>query len=208
MLKPMDELKEAWNRSKEARGAFDRLTKEEIQANVRARSIGVLDKLRKKVYVKFWFCVGIGLAIAVFVPFVYPTASQVLLLVLLVAYVTGAILLYREQKVLGQGVDMAQDIAHGLKAYHKRIKAVIRYEELTGLILYPVSISGGFLYGMQAYDRSLLIMNNPSDWLVLTVSLLVVTPLAHLVTRQMNKLTFGKYLEELEQNIRELDTTI
>lgn len=201
----MDKLKQVWRELKvQTTGQAD-LTTEEIQETVRSKSSGVIAKLHHKVKVKFYFALFFTIAIGVGLPFAFPLASQVLLLILLLAYLIGSVLLYQEMQILSKGIDMSQDIRRGMKAYHQRIKHVLHYEEVIGLTLYPVSASGGFFLGMQAVDRDAEIMTRPSDWVILVIILIILTISGHLLTKYLNRISFGKYLDQLEDSIRELE---
>lgn len=202
----MDELKKAWGELSGQSDKFAELTPEEIQENVRSKSSGLMEKLRKNVRKKFYFCLFFMLAFGIGVPFVFPLASQILLLILWAGYLIGSVLLYQEYKALRSEVDMAQDIHQGLLAYYHRIKRVLHYEELIALTLYPVSASGGFFLGIKLVDKEAQIMNNPADWVVLIVMLIVFTLAGNWLAKWMNRKAFGKYLRQLKENIEELES--
>jgi len=201
----MDELQQAWQDLKGETENFTGIQKEEFQKAISEKSHGQVSKLRSQVRWKFYFCIFFSVILAVGIPFVNILASQILLTLLLAAYIVGGILLYQELIYLKKNIDMSENLLEGLKTYHHRIKQVLKYEELTGLILYPFSLSAGFFIGLQAGDPSEPIMNERSDWIALVIAMIVITPLAHLLARWMNKVAFGKYLKQLQKNIDELE---
>jgi len=201
----MDELKEIWGKINEAKQPEEELTTDQLQQIGSQQSLGVISKLSRNVRAKMYYAIFFTVAFGTGLPFVFPLASQILLLIMIAAYLIGSILLYQEYKILQAGIDMTQDILSGLQAYRDRIKRVLKYEELVALCLYPVSVTAGFLFGMQVVDREARIMNQTLHWVALILSIVVMTIGGHMLARWMNKKAFGKYLDQLEGNIHELE---
>lgn len=197
----MDELKDTWSQlNQEAR--FTQLSKEEIQSSIRQESKGLLEQLTKKVLIKFWFCVSFTLILAVGIPFISHLAGQILLTILLAGYLVGSILLYQEYSYLRLSTSMDLDLRMRLISFRKRIKDVIRFEEGIGLALYPVSAAGGWFVGFTAFGHSANM--DTRAWMIFIITLVVLTPIGHLVTRWLNRKAFGKMLDQLDQNIAEI----
>ncbi|MEP5791780.1 MAG: hypothetical protein ABJ313_12655 [Cyclobacteriaceae bacterium] len=200
----MDELKEAWGSIKNKTEGFTNLTEAEIKNTVNTKSTGIIEKLRKGVKYKLGYAIFFTMVFAVIIPFAFPIASQILLCILLMAYAIGGILLYQELQILNKGVGMDNDLLTGLQTYRDRIKRVIRYEEIVGLTMYPISTSGGFFLGMQLVDREAVIMDKAWHWVTLIVTVLLFTVIGHFAAKKMNERAFGKYLSQLEDNIEML----
>lgn len=198
----MDELKQAWTRLEE-RNAFDRPAEKAPDPSAHTSS-GVIEQLRRKVSRKLFYCSFFTAAFAISIPYSFPLISQVLVSVLFAAYLVGSILLYQELQVLNNGVDMSQDILHGMTEYRDRIRRVIHYEEVIALTLYPVSISGGFFLGIKLYDQRAEIMNRTAEWVILITLIVVFTLCGHWLSKRLNQRAFGRYLTQLDQNIDEL----
>ncbi|WP_421878455.1 hypothetical protein [Marinoscillum sp.] len=201
----MDELKEAWGSLKRKTEGFTNLTEDEIKFTVNTKSKGIIAKLRRGVKYKLGYAIFFTIAFAIIIPFAFPLASQILLCILLMAYAIGGILLYQELQILNKGVNMDNDILTGLKQYRDRIKRVIRYEEIVGLTMYPISTSGGFFLGMQLVDREAVIMDKAWHWVTLIITVLLFTVIGHFAAKKMNEKAFGKYLAQLEDNIEMLE---
>ncbi len=195
----MDELKEVWkNWEFKEESTSPAKTINEQDSN------GLIEKLRRKVQWKFYYAVAFTAVFTISLPFIFPLASQILFTILNVAYLIGSILLFQELKILKAGVDMSQNMLTGLITYKNRIRRVLHYEELVGLCLYPVSGSAGFFLGMQAVDREAEIMNSSRDWAWFIATMVVLTLAGHWLARWMNRKAFGKYLDQLDRNIKEL----
>lgn len=198
----MDELKEAWGSLKSKTEGFTNLTEAEIKHTVNdSTSFGIIEKLRKNVKYKLLWAIFFTIVFAIIIPFAFPLASQILISIMLMAYAIGSILLYQELQILKKGVNMDSNLLTGLIAYRDRIKRVIKSEEVVGLTMYPISTSGGFFLGMQLFSREAVIMDKSWHWGVLISTVLLFTVLGHFAARKMNEKAFGKYLNQLEDNI-------
>lgn len=199
----MDELRQAWDQLKQDNEDFTNFQPAEIESAIRNQSNGLLASIRKKVFLKWLFCLLFTIIIAVGTPFVNVLASQILLLILLVAYLFGDIMLWQEYQYLKHGIDMSKNLKEGLNEYFDRVQRVLRYEETIGLVLYPFSLSAGFFLGLSFGENP--IMSETKHWVALIICIIIFTPAGHLMARWMNKKGFGKYMKQLKQNIEELD---
>ncbi|MFY0605407.1 MAG: hypothetical protein JXR10_01760 [Cyclobacteriaceae bacterium] len=201
----MTELKEIWGKL-DQNGPIDKgIEESEIRKALSSDSLGFIAKLKRNVYQKLFITVVLTVGLILSIPFIFPLVSQILMSVLCAAYVLGSLLFYKEYSILKNGIDMSQDILHGLKDYYFRIKRVIHYEEIICLILYPISITSGFLFGMKLANPAIEVMSGPYDWVILIVSILVLTFLSDRFTKWLNRIAFESYLHDLKNHIEELE---
>ncbi|MFK7952619.1 MAG: hypothetical protein AB8B73_07205 [Ekhidna sp.] len=202
----MDNLKLLWNDLKEDTHQMTDFSKSEIQTTINQKSKGVMKTLAKKVYQKFIYCLIFTLMFAVIIPFAGAFATKILLSILLAAYIIGDVLLWQEYQELKKHIDVMSNLLDNMKMVRTRIKSVIKYEQLVGLAIYPISVVAGLLLGMSIGKENPTLMDKTSDWIVMVVSILVVVPISHWAAKAMNKKAFGKYLDKLDRNIVELET--
>jgi hypothetical protein len=199
----MDNLKQVWDQLKKDSKDFTTFQEAEIESAIRQESHGLLATIRKKVFIKWLFCLFFTVLIAVGTPFVNVLASQVILLFLLVAYLFGSIMLWQEYQHLKHGIDMSKSLKEGLREYYDRVRKVLKYEEVIGLVLYPFSLSAGFFLGLSLGENP--IMSQQKHWIALIICIIVFTPVGHFMAKWMNRKGFGKYMKQLKQNIDELE---
>lgn len=199
----MDALKEAWEQLKSQRDVNDLSTKV-IEESLQTRSLGLMQTLRRKVRTKFYLCVLMTVLLGAFIPFANPLPSQILLIIMFAAYVVADVLLWKEYQHLGSYTDSTMPIAKTLETFHGKVKRILRYEELIGLMLYPISVTAGFMLGMAAGSENGEYMTEKSDWIALVISIIILVPASDWFARWMNKKAFGKYLNKLEENIAQL----
>jgi len=201
----MDELKQVWKDFKKENNELTAYSTNEIILSISKKSNGTMQALRKKVLIKLILCLFFTVLLAVYIPFAYPLPSQLLLLLLLIAYLLGDILFYQEYKILGREIDMNKDLLLSMKTVRNRIKKANKYEELIDLILYPFSFTAGFITGLTFEDQNRAYMVDSKDWIALIIAIIIFTPLGHWLAKWMNKRSFGKYLNRLEENITQLE---
>lgn len=199
----MNDLKEAWDELKIDTSDLTHISEQEVKLSITVKSKGTMETLRKKVLYKFLFCLFFTICIAALIPFAGIVPAQILLTILLAAYIVGGVLILQEYKELGKDTDPTQNLSANLIFFRDRIKKVLKYEELIGLVLYPISLSAGFILGLSNGGNGNY-MEKPSDWIALAVALVVGVPLSNWGAKKMNKKAFGEYIERLELNIEEL----
>lgn len=95
-----------------------------------------------------------------------------------------------------------------MQRQHGLFSQWVQTQQRAGLLLYPISAAIGFMMG------GVVGSNQPVDvfmsqahvqWLLLA-SVLVLTPLCHYLTKWMLKVSFGKYLLQLENQIAALES--
>ncbi len=200
----MDDLRELWGEWKGTQPPEESLTNNEISKALHANSIGIIEKLRYKVKQRLIITIVLTVLIAGFIPFAFPLASQILLSIMLVAYFFGSVMLWQEYQLISEEIDMTREVLRTLTTFHMRIKRIIRFDEIIGLIVYPISATGGFLLGMQAQNREAEIMNTPIHWVILIITTIVISLIAHWITRWLNKRGFEAYLNQLMNQINEI----
>ena len=201
----MDEIKTAWNNLNVTKNNFSASTDLQLSEIIQTKSKGAIQKIKEQVFIKFWFCIFFLSLLGVYLPFANPFVSQILISIMIVVYTIGSVLLYKEYDSLKNAMDMSQNLLYGLKNYRNKILQILKYEEMIALTLYPISVAAGFLVGLKFQNAEIPILESKSLWVILGLCILIITPAAHFATKWMNRKAFGKYLDELEKNIRILE---
>ena len=79
-------------------------------------------------------------------------------------------------------------------------------QQQAGLLIYPVSATGGFMIGgsVGAGKSITEVMQKPGMIIALLIALIILVPLCFYLAKWMSKKAFGKYAEQLKQNIEML----
>lgn len=131
---------------------------------------------------------------------------QLLFIIIIVAHLIGLVFFirrYQRAKSLQLGEN---DSRQTLKLYIENIKATLRQEELGGLILYPIAAAGGFFFSLLEKMSLEEALADNRILITLLILMIILTPLSHWLARWMNRKTFGKYLKELEERLRLIES--
>lgn len=120
-------------------------------------------------------------------------------------YVSAFVLFLSQYKKIKAGVPMDEGLLPHLKHYHQFISRILRQEERIALFIYPVALTAGFLLGFTSSATLEEFFNSRWAIILLAGCWVVLTPLSHMLAKWMNRISFGKYLTELEAHIRELE---
>ena len=107
--------------------------------------------------------------------------------------------LYREISRTVPGNNLLQE----LENHYAKIKKWMSIQEQAGLLIYPVSAAGGFMIGgsVGAGKSITEIMQKPVMIITLLITIAILVPICFYLAKWMNKKAFGKYAEQLKQNI-------
>lgn len=187
---------------------IDGLSDAEIRADMSANKKGLdpVQKLNKRLAWKIFFTI---LFLPMYVAVLFYVDSwlpQLLFAIIIVAHLIGLVFFiqrYRRARTLRLG---AMDTRTTLKLYIENVKATLRQEELGGLILYPIAAAGGFFLSLleeMTLDEALA---DQRILITLLVLVIILTPVSHWLARWMNRKTFGRYLRELEERLRQIES--
>lgn len=181
------------------------LSEGEIKKSLRPKNQDVLRKINRRL---FWKIVTTVLFTPVYILLIFYMQAwfpQLLFALLALSHIYGLVFFIRRYQK-ARSLNMASgDILTTLKDYRENIRSTLRLEEWAGLVLYPIAASAGFFFSLMEKMTWEQVAKHQEIWLILLVTILVITPIAHLFARWLNRRTFGKLLKALEQRIGELE---
>ena len=195
------DIEKAWKES----AAEISISRNEIKKSLRQRPESVLRKLRNQLFIKLLFTILFTILYIILVIAYQDLLVRILFGVLIILHIVGIVYFTKQWQRLKAEVLMDQAILEVLKEYHRIITISLRYEHLIGLMLYPVAASAGFFLALTQELSWQEIMDSRMIWIVWFVTIVLLTPLSHLLAKWMNKVGFGKYLKKLEGHIEELE---
>jgi len=120
-------------------------------------------------------------------------------------YFSAFFLFLSQNKKIKAGIPMDEGLLTNLRNYHAFLSRVLKQEERIALFIYPVALTAGFLLGFTTEADLDQFFESRTAIILLIACWIVLTPLSHLLAVWMNKVSFGKYLAELEAHISELE---
>ncbi len=201
------DLQKEWDKLKSEK--FSREDTPELRLDaIRKQSRLPLQKIKQNLYYTLYFIVIFGLLFLYIVLQSNEILVQLLLGILVLAYGWAFWYNLKVYRLFKAPFDFDQDLNTSLKHVYAKIKRAIEFQERMGLYVYPISLAGGFFLGMASDGRDVdQALSEPRTLIILTVVLVIFTPLLHLFAKWLDNLMYGKYLKQLEANIRDLEST-
>lgn len=166
-------------------------------------------KLQHSLKISMGFAVTLMLFVALLIPLFAPWPIRLLLLLVAVGYLFFLAVNYRTWRQVKTTLQeaMVNNVRSALRQVHHTIYRSIRFQERAALLLYPVSIVAGFMAGVFLANPSAFpeeMQSRDSQILMLTC-LVLLTPLTWLAARWLYKISYDKYLTELNLLADELE---
>lgn len=198
-------MKKTWEKLQYDRQTPTGLDEAAILEAIHQKSHGPVQKIRNGFTIKLYFIIAFTII------FIYigvwskePLVSG-LQFFMAGVYFSAFFLFLSQNKRIKAGIPMDEGLLINLKNYHAFVSKILKQEERIALFIYPVALTAGFLLGFTSKATLHEFFNSRTAILMLAGCWVILTPLCHLLAKWMNKVSFGKYLKELELHIQELE---
>lgn len=198
------DLQEIWKSTE----ADDALLGQLLQQRsfLRQRSKGPLQKLRRNLSVNLTFAAVITLGYALLI-FYFAWWQVQLALCIVSAFniwimVTG----YRLYQTIDP--DLSHDnVLETLKTHYQNFQAWFRQQMRVSLFIYPIAFSGGYLLGgaLGSGKPIEVFFSHQLVYWVFFIGMVVMTIGGYYLGRYLNRVAFGKYVDQLKATIDELE---
>jgi hypothetical protein len=182
-------------------------TPETIQIPDRQRLNQPVDRIRKALDVNIVFAVLLGLFnIYARILFRQPLI-QAGILILIAGHVWSINFTLCLRKTILQTYNETSPLLETLQLTASAVRRWIFISEYSGIIFYPVAVATGFMAG--GWQGSGLpiaeFMGKPYVIIAFALAIALLVPISFISTRLLIKISFLKYLRQLENNIRDMD---
>ncbi len=198
-------MKKTWEKLQYDRQTPTGLDEAAILEAIHQKSHGPVQKIRNGFTIKLYFIIAFTII------FIYigvwskePLVSG-LQFFMAGVYFSAFFLFLSQNKRIKAGIPMDEGLLMNLKNYHAFVSKILKQEERIALFIYPIALTAGFLLGFTTKATLQEFFNSRTAIILLAVCWVILIPLCHLLAKWMNKVSFGKYLKELEVHIQELE---
>jgi hypothetical protein len=139
-----------------------------------------------------------------YIVFPQPIVKLFLMLVAIL-YVFFFVLNYRILKNIQTLYKLDRDIKSTLKNIYESTTGMLSFQRKCALFIYPICGTAGFLLGLSVEKDALAMIQRPSVIIALIITLAIITPLAHVLAKWLEKISYNKYLNQLNELIHQLD---
>lgn len=197
----MKDMHESWQQEE----SLFELDEAFLDKALKKDSCDPLIRLRKNLGIKLIWIAGFSLLFLLLIITTDKLYNRILISPLLLAYAVGLTLIYGQYRMLGF-VDKSQNMRYILKAYYYRITRIQQYELKVAVFLYPISITAGFVYGFSLKRSADEILTDIKILTILIITNLILIPLCYYLARWMDRKAYGRYLDQLKEDIDQLET--
>ena len=166
-----------------------------------------LTKLRRALLINMGFAVVITLGLLAVMARVEHLLVNVLLGGVVVFNAWALWTAHRVRRRLPAHVSADHALLDELRLHADATDAMMRMQERVSLFVLPIAATGGFLLGGTASSGATPVdlLAKPDVLISLVISLAVLVPLAYLLGRWMNRVAFGRHVQDLRRRIAELE---
>jgi hypothetical protein len=172
----------------------------------RLRLKNPLQKIKRSLAINMvwgWIICGLYVFVLIYFPHIEVRMCIGLVLLFSLWAMRSAWLQYKSIQPV---VSPANALLQEMKRQHTSLTQWMRTQQKVALLIYPVSAAGGFMLGgaIGSGKSVALFMSKPIVLIVLVIAIAVLTPACFFLARWMFKLSFGKHIKDLEENINSL----
>jgi ABC-type multidrug transport system fused ATPase/permease subunit len=201
------DLQEVWKKLNE-----DKLSKTTTQVSLLSnfKSKHPVQKLIVALQVTLRFNIAFGILFFALIFFYSYWLLQILLGLIVIAYVWFYIhnkSIYKKLKQEWENT-LSGNVQHALQSIHNIVTNSIRLQERAAIFIYPISISAGYLIGLQSGSGTSNLeafFLRKEILLVLLGTIVIFTPLCYYLSRWMYKVSFEVYLKQLKNLLENLN---
>jgi hypothetical protein len=199
----MKDLKELWDK-----GSGDSKLPEFNQNDLlfmRERTDSPINKLKRNIQINS----GFGIFFTLVFGYLFFTIDgfwfRIFMGALVLAYLAGVWFNNRIIKTYLKEIPKDESLKSYLERLTKGMRRAFRAVEITAIFIYPIAMTAGFLIPMTLENKLDQFSKGPFLWVLLFSLFVIITPLCFWLTRVLNKLAFGKYIDEIQKVLQQIE---
>jgi len=195
------DLKEAWKKLEQEKLTQPVAGAEEIYKT----SKHPVQKLIRSFKIALGFVVFFELAFAYLAVVVPQPIVKVAMVLMMVVYIFYFVANYQTLQHIKTTFRMDQNLTHTLQSIYDNTQQSLKFQRRSAVFIYPLAATCGFLFGLSIERNVVEILENRSVWISLLITIAVLTPISYFVAVKLERVGYGKYLDQLRGLIHQLD---
>lgn len=157
------------------------------------------------------FQIGLGFIVVFEILFIYLAFNlkqplvQIGMVVIVVLYFLFFLHNYRTLKRITNQNKLDQNLKETVTNIHSIASNALNFQMKISWAVFPMCVTAGFLIGLSIEADAATMLMRPVIYWSLIGTAVVVTPLCYWLTKLMTKISYGKYLNQLEELSRGLE---
>lgn len=196
------DLKEAWKKleqeklSRPVAGSDEvyKTSKHPVQKLIRSFSIALG-------FVIFFELIFAYLAIVMPQPIV-KTAMVLMMIVYVFYFITN----YQTLHHIKTTFRMDENLSYTLQSIYDNTRQSLKFQRKSAILIYPLAATCGFFLGLSIEKNVIDMLHNKSVWITLLITIAILTPASYYVAILLERVGYGKYLDQLRGLIQQLNS--
>ncbi|MBX2914019.1 MAG: hypothetical protein KF856_01975 [Cyclobacteriaceae bacterium] len=131
---------------------------------------------------------------------------KVAMVLMMIVYIFYFVANYKTLQHIKTTFRMDQNLTHTLQSIYDNTQQSLKFQRRSALFIYPLAATCGFLFGLSMERNVVEVLNNRWVWISLVISIAVLTPLSYFVAVQLERISYGRYLNQLRTLIHQLNS--
>jgi ABC-type multidrug transport system fused ATPase/permease subunit len=129
----------------------------------------------------------------------------IFLVIMIIVYLFFFIINYRILKDIQYSFRLDQNLKGTLQQVFDNTMSTLAFQRKSSLFIYPFAATAGFLLGLSVEADAAVMMQKWQVILALIISIIILTPACYYLARWMEKVSYGKYLNQLRDLIQQFE---
>jgi hypothetical protein len=195
------DLKEVWKKLEQ-----EKLSQPVVGLNeVNKTSKHPVQKLIRSFQLALGFVVVFELAFAYLAIIMPQPIVKIAMVLMMIVYIFYFILNYQTLNHIKTTFRMDQNLTYTLQSIYDNTLQSLKFQRKSALFIYPLAATCGFFLGLSVERNVADMLQNRSVWIALLITIAILTPVCYLIAVKLERMSHGRYLQQLQNLIRQLE---
>ena len=103
---------------------------------------------------------------------------------------------------------MDENLSYTLQSIYDNTQQSLKFQRRSALFIYPLAATCGFFLGLSVERDVVAVLQHNSTWITLLITIAILTPVSYYVAIQLERVGYGRYLEQLRGLINQLNSQV
>lgn len=196
------DLKEAWKKLEQEKLSQPIAGSDEVYKS----SKHPVQKLIRNFQIALGFVVLFELAFAYLAVVVPQPIVKLAMVLMMVVYIFYFVTNYQTLNHIKKTFRMDQNLSYTLQSIYDNTQQSLKFQRRSALFIYPLAATCGFFLGLSVENNVSAMLQSRSIWIVLLITILVLTPISYYVAILLERVGYGRYLDQLRGLIHQISS--
>ena len=196
-----------WQKLASEKFSSHNIQKQEIMDAIHKDSNSTISTLKKSLKIKIMWVIAFVTIFSTWMLFSLDRPELLMIVgAMNASYLVALLLLVSQYKKMDSELNITGNTLSTMKRNLKLISKALKLEQTWGLFTLPSAIIVGILVSRHYNGYTIMeTFSDPSYLSKIIIMMVVIIPIAFILTNKMNKSAFGKYIDKLKENITRME---